>query len=482
MAQKRKVNPRKIDVNTLPGAMKRHIEQLGISSIDEYKSWCKKNNFSAGLNKDSQQRRNELSKIAIQNIDGLMSNEKKSRNLKDVIPKIYNGELTPDKLRNDITKEIAQIFQNQEQSENLLNLLLNIEEKSELLDDIRFVKAIHTISKYSNRWIRPIQSWKVKKHNRNRQFADLLRHLFVAYDMPAFMDNVWFADNSSHHGWYIHIGSGQNIRSAPDFPVPLTKKMAHHFLKAPKQYSIEEAIRWGQVQALGGDKRLTDALRETHLITDFSNDDFWLSVIRFFIANPMLDVSHVNPIVDFIQNQRFTIRQIIVNRGEAEEIDPPQPNFTMKGRTAETLLHQVNEWHRQLGRETRGGHFQWTRSNIGEVQIMQGSKGKGNERIWEIRELLSSNELIDEGRRMNHCVSTYGKSCHARKTSIWTLEVNEKDKIRKVLTIEVLLAKKLIRQIRGKSNRLPTLSEKNIILQWAASEDLKIAEYLRFVV
>lgn len=288
MAQKRKANPRKIDVDTLPSAMKKHFERLGLSTIEEYKSWCKKNDFSCGLNKDSQQRRNEFSKITIQKIDGLMSNEKRSRNLKDIIPKIHNGELTPDKLRNDITKEIAQIFQKQEQSETLLNLLLNVEEKSELLDDTKFVKAIHAISTYSNSWIRPIETWKVKKHNLNRQYADLLRHLFVQYDIPTFMDNVWFADNSTHHEWYIHIGSGQNIRSAPKLPVTLTKKMAHQFLMAPKQYSVEEAIRWGQVHALGGDKRLMDALRGTHIIPDFSNDVFWLSVIRFFVANPML--------------------------------------------------------------------------------------------------------------------------------------------------------------------------------------------------
>ena len=481
MAQKRKINPRKIDIDTLPGVMKRHFEQLGLSSIDEYKNWCKKNDFSSGLNKDSIQRRNELSKVVIQEIDGVMSIEKKSRNLKEIIPKIYNGELTPDQLRNDITKEIAQIFHNQEQSDFLLNLLVNIEEKSELLVDIRFVTAIHAISKYSNRWIRPIQRWKVKKHNRNRQFADLLRHLFVTYDIPAFMDNVWFTDNSTHHEWYIHIGSGQNIGTAPGIPVTLTKKMAHHFLSAPKQYSVEEAIRWGQVQALGGDKRLIDAIRETHLIRNFTNDDFWLSVIRFFIENPMLDVSHINPIVDYIQNQKYTNRQIFIDRGVAEEIDPPQPNFTMKGRTAETILQQVNEWHRQLGRETRGGNYQWTRSKIRELNLVQRTKEIENERTWVIRELLSSEELIDEGRRMNHCVRSYGKSCHSGRTSIWTLEVTEKDKVRKVLTIEVMLAQMLIRQVRGKRNRLPTKSEKNIISQWAAREGLKIADYVRFV-
>jgi len=153
----------------------------------------------------------------------------------------------------------------------------------------------------------------------------------------------------------------------------------------------------------------------------------------------------------------------------------------MKGRTVDTLLNQVNEWHRQLGRDTRGGDFQWTRSNIGEFRLRQGRKDKENVRIWKIRELLSSEELKDEGRRMNHCVRSYGKSCQSGRSSIWTLEVEEKDNVRKVLTIHVLLAEKLIQQVRGKRNRCPTMSEKNIISRWAKREELKIPEYMVFV-
>ena len=256
--------------------------------------------------------------------------------------------------------------------------------------------------------------------------------------------------------------------------------MAHHFLSAPKQYTVDEALRWGQVHALGGAKRLVDALRGTHMISNFSNDDFWLNVIRFFIANSMLDVSHVQPIIDYIWNQKFENRQVFVERGIEEEIVPAQPNFSMRGRTPRTLLRQVNGWHRQLGRETRGGKFQWTRSDIGEFRFQKGSKQKFNTKFWYILELLSTDELINEGRAMHHCVISYAESCFNGKKSIWSMETEDEDGRMKVLTIEVLLAEKLISQVRGKRNRLPTLIEKNILMRWVRKEKLEIAEYVQF--
>ncbi len=480
MAKRRKLDPRKTDINTLRSGMKRHFVQLGLFSIEEYKMWCREHNLSCGLNKSSRQLRDELDLITTKNLVRLMTAEKKSRNLKEIIPQIHNGELTADEIRNDIAREIAQVFQNNGQSDVLVNLMMHLEENSELFEDRSYIKAMHSISKYVDRWIRPIDTWRVKRHNRNRQFADLLRHLFAVYDIPLFMDSVWLTDNSSHHEWYIHIGSGQNIRSAPDLPVTLTKKMAHHFLSSPKHYTVEEAIRLGQVHALGGDKRLMEALRGTPLIPDFTNDEFWLSVIRFFIANPMLDLNQVNPMLDFIWNQKFENQQVFVERGVVEEIDPPQPNFTMKGRTVKTLLHQMNDWHRQLGKETREGEFQWKRSDIQQLYRTKGKKKKKDMKIWKIRELLSTQELRYESRKLNHCVSSYGKSCHAGKTSIWTLEKEENDELNKLLTIEVSLPDKVIRQVRGNRNRLPTLSEKHILTQWATKENLRMSGYVRF--
>ena len=254
--------------------------------------------------------------------------------------------------------------------------------------------------------------------------------------------------------------------------------MAHHFLKAPKHYTVEEALRWGQVHALGGDRYLVDALRQARLTQSFSNDDFWMNVIRFFIANPMLDVRHVHPIIDYIWHQRYENRRVFVERGVAREIGPAQPNFSMRGRTPETLLHQVEEWHSELGRESKGKELEWYRSQIGEFHLLEGSEQLHNMKFWSIRELLSSDELIDEGRAMQHCVQTYARSCHTGRSSIWTMEIEDENGRRKILTIEVAPREKIIRQVRGKRNRLPTPKEKNLLGKWADQEGLQLGEYI----
>ena len=478
MAQKRKRTQKKMRIEECSLKMQEHIGQLGIFSVEAYQEWCRSHNFSQGLDKNPRQRRDELYVLTRTQATRIMAKDKKDRNLREILPKIYNQELRLEKLQNAVTRAIAEVFQGSIAPKVLLKLLLYLEDNSDLLKETAYIQGIAALANHHESWLRSVEGWQVKKHNRDRQFSELARHLLAAYEVPLFMDCAWFNGNETHQNWFKHIGIGQNIRTAPDIPIPLTKKMAHHLLKAPKHYTIEEALRWSQVHALGGDRYLADALRETRLTRNFSNDDFWLNVIRFFIANPMLDVSHVNPIVDYIWDQKYENRRVFVERGVAREIEPAQPNFSMRGRTPETLLRQVEEWHRQLGRESKGRELEWTRSQIGEFHFMEGSEQLRNMKFWSIRELLSSDELIDEGRTLQHCVRTYARSCHTGQSSIWTMEIEDENGRRKILTIELSPRQKLIRQVRGKRNRLATPKEKDLLERWSAQEGLRIAGYI----
>ena len=96
------------------------------------------------------------------------------------------------------------------------------------------------------------------------------------------------------------------------------------------------------MHALGGDARLTEAFVATQLGRAFEHDDFWVTVIRFFIANPLLDRCHVGPIVDYLQHQRFEASVLLVAPGVRER--QPQPNLSMHGRAADALLRQVKRW------------------------------------------------------------------------------------------------------------------------------------------
>ena len=99
-------------------------------------------------------------------------------------------------------------------------------------------------------------------------------------------------------------------------------------------------------------------------------------------------------------------------------------------------------------------------------------------KIWYIRELLSSRELTAEGRAMKHCVASYAHSCAARRTAIFTMEIEDGSGREKLLTIEVVLRSRQVCQVRGKFNRYATPKELSMIKRWALQDRLTIASYL----
>jgi hypothetical protein len=81
--------------------------------------------------------------------------------------------------------------------------------------------------------------------------------------------HAWFADDEAsacHHLWYLHVASGQNLRTRDDLPIALTKKMAHAFAQAPPTLSVHEALRGDKiVQARGLANRDIGASAKEHL-------------------------------------------------------------------------------------------------------------------------------------------------------------------------------------------------------------------------
>ncbi|PHQ34964.1 PcfJ domain-containing protein [Rhodopirellula bahusiensis] len=150
----------------------------------------------------------------------------------------------------------------------------------------------------------------------------------------------------------------------------------------------------------------------------------------------------------------------------------------MKGRTPESLLRRVDEWHRKLATDNTQQMRQWQPSGIESFELKEGSLDKPNYRCWTIRELLSSKALVAEGRQLKHCVATYASSCARGRCSIWTVEIESYDGIVKSLTVEVQNGSRLITQARGKANRLPTDKEKHVLCRWASKAGLKLANYV----
>ncbi len=473
--------------NRLPLKMRQHIEALALCE-KTYKDWCWNNGFIDSFDKSDEERsletqhyQREMRRNAA--IDKILRDPKK------LIANACANLMQPNELSRMKWSSFCQSVQNsageRDRRAALELLLLVVNDRADFLFEqlevggqiVHYVDALILLNGHRRQWIRPLEDWRPAKHNRKQQFASLLHHLFAKYPMPAFMDSAWFLDfegSRKYREWYIHIGSGNNIRSAKKLPFPLSKRMAHEFLLSPDAYNVLQALRWGEIHALGGDRRLTEALLSTQIGEDFDHHEFWRSVFVFFINNPLLDRRHVGPIIDYLQFQKFTVQEVMVAPEVIRRVMPPQPNLTMQGRTPAALLRQVDDWHEELSRSSNVHGLIFKPSGFKSFEKKQA------EDRWTIRELLTGTDLVQEGKELNHCVATYAESCTQGHCSIWSMERHRNDKTHKHLTIEVS-HQGMVTQVRGKNNRYCTRNELDFIRQWASRAELAIDNYVELI-
>ncbi len=367
-------------------------------------------------------------------------------------------------------------------------LILLCRDRTDLLtrQDARpFVVGLLALSAHRRQWVREPEDWVPRTHNAYRQFHALVRHLTALYDVPTFFNTAWLegltVDGIAHQLWFLHVAQGANIRTASRLPVALSKKQAHLFLQAPGDFDVLGALRWAQVRELGGDERLVRSILATRAATDFAQDDFWLTVIRWLIAQPLLDPVHHGPIIDYLHDQRYTasVPNPAANLPGQPLLVPPQPNLTMKGRSPATLLRAVTEWHRRLARIKPETDTPTTWESIGLQPFSWEEGHHENRRVYQVVELLSSRDLRAEGDAMRHCVASYAWSCAARRSSIWSLRMRDAaGNDFRLLTLEVATASRSIVQARQKLNARPSPKEIAILQRWAMAGGPSLSKHL----
>jgi hypothetical protein len=220
-----------------------------------------------------------------------------------------------------------------------------------------------------------------------------------------------------------------------------------------------------QVKTAGGTPRLFQVWADTRPGQALGTRDeevFWASVIDWFSKHPMFDPTQVGPMVDYI-----------VYRRNPNPQDPYDRNFSMKGRSPMAMLRGMQEWHNELAkvRQVKGTpflpsgfkEFEWTRSS------------KGVQTIWRIKEILTSKELLTEGRVMRHCVGSYSYRIESKTMSIWSLSAEQSwAPEEKVCTIEVSNVNRSIVQARGKFNKMIETEPFQVMQRWASENALSI--------
>jgi hypothetical protein len=338
------------------------------------------------------------------------------------------------------------------------------------------IEALVNLSRFEDAHIRPVADWPGTISSWRLAVSSLAHHLVCKYQVPVFLASSWHSADASadkKRGWFVAHALGARFRSL-DLPIVMSRKMEHIFLASRDHLPIEHAIRRAELLALGASAEIVQAVLSTRLATDLSNGEFWRTVWIFLVVNAcLIDPAQVGPMIDFIQAIRHD-RVAMETPTGIVEMDPPQPLFSVKGRTAQSMLRLMRDWHRSLGLSSTG--FSWTPSPLRPMLLEEPSEdAAAPSRRWQLMELTNSGQLRTEGTALHHCVASYAYSCHQGLSRIWSLRLWRGERVRHVLTIEVDPRRRAVVQARGLANRSASGRPLQLLQDWADRERLQLA-------
>jgi hypothetical protein len=477
----------------------RHLQALGMASREHYLGWCRDAGFPVTTAKHRKQMAREVAfaqwhrpsvvrkpqsagkdalRLVLDACSDWQSDQSRVPHIEHVVSKFRSPspwmpqELLSSQVLTDLALHVAK------QNVKFFFEPIAACPRFAASHDNTFLAGLALLTAYRNRWIRELDSWKPHSYNPRKQFSSLVHHLLDRHgEIPEFMMAAWFSgftrDAAVHREWCVQMGAGAGLKRCC-LPIPYSRKLTQSMTQVPGNLLPLEGLRWAQVVSLGGTRNLADAVAATCLGRAFIYEEFWQTVLVWLVECPMFDLVHVGSIIDYIQHQRFHVEDGL---GGEPASGPAQPNFTMKGRSLDTMLQLVERWHRDLSKLAALRIRMWRPSNIRPFRFTEGKPGESGFRIWTIRELTTQEALVSEGKKLKHCVASYANSCAKGQSSIWTLELEQESTVEKRVTIEVHPPTRTIVQARGKLNRLPNDQESSIIRRWstAASLVLRIA-------
>ncbi|MFN4763690.1 PcfJ domain-containing protein [Gillisia sp. Q332] len=185
----------------------------------------------------------------------------------------------------------------------------------------------------------------------------------------------------------------------------------------------------------------------------FAKDiDFWKDVVRL-ISTPEESLtyhSNIRALIDYLEYQRYGGNEIL--------------DYTLKGRTLNSLIRVVDEWHFEAA-------FDHTEEDLEATWISLGIpdyKKTNPKNILRITEITSGKRLLKESEEMKHCVFSYLGMCRTGKTHIFslteeTLSIGETIE-KPLVTIEV--KERRLVQAYGEGNCFPASDLVVLISDW----------------
>lgn len=317
--------------------------------------------------------------------------------------------------------------------------------------------------------VRALVDWKPRGKGRDSLFESLAEHVLARYPTPPLLWTAFFDAHADHLVPLVRrIAAGQSFAVALQglaFPIPLTRRQCHEILHDPAAGTFFRAIRRAQVRAAGGDARLISTWPSTQCSQRLGTpeQEAFLASFVTWLARNDLPARQVDPVVDYLLHRTAN-----------------EASFSMNGRSAAATLRGMQEWHRELANVEVLHGTVYAPSGLDPATYELSDRdpdGNVSKKIWRVREILSGKALAEEGRRMRHCVYSYGPSIERRQISIWSLTLEDGEGPTghwAMLTIEVHNASRRVVQARGRCNRSATSAEHVILKRWAGANGLTV--------
>jgi hypothetical protein len=349
-----------------------------------------------------------------------------------------------------------------------------------------FFKAIKEAELgFAGEVVRDPQSWhpQMKTRDPARLRLAAARHLFALYPVPEMLERIWLNEAGLapeevrlRKQWYVVAARGGSLYKAGAGQW-LTRKEVHAFLNPPVGLGFDEALWHAVARSYVDASGPAMCIARSKIVrTPRAEMGFWREVARFFCANPA-PLETIDDLCDYLAECR---------RQDA--------SYSIQGRTLISLSRRMHEWHRDLAAIERieairrraagpgnprgagagavASHGAWPGSPLADWEWKPSAKeAKAKGERFVVRQLKQAEDLVMESRAMRHCVSSYAAKCVAGHASIWSLRWCTKDKIDRLLTIEVDQQGRAV-QVRGFANRPAHADERRVLVRWAKARGI----------
>jgi len=343
-------------------------------------------------------------------------------------------------------------------------------------------------------------SWKPRSFNERNQHFEFLKSFVYPYPLPEIL--LWVShlpeyiiDSKGARNktpdfifirlakqWILDISSGESFykRNKQFF----TKAEAHYFLSSKLPFSDSSSV----IKLYFFAKCRARSL--SHKLSMMVADVFAVKFTKHFknkIVDGFLDLIARTPEYGYEQGMLGDISDFVLTK-----IAKKKENFSFSGRTITSVIALANEWHEWIRRNEEAHRVQ-REAQMRERQLNRNDKKpidtshwkgigisqfrhKTEECIWTVTEIITAQDLVNEGRKMKNCVASYCYKCASGQSSIFSVErvFPVSQVIEKVATLEVHASNRSLIQAKGKCNSAITPKVKSVITRWAQANSIKV--------